>query len=229
MKTPSLKILAVLFGLPLLVAVADWAWTQGPEYRFRSDGVYANYTIEESFQESAGTFTAYSYRRAYVEISQGAQAMATGGISGPYFLLNFQISVERPTGYGYAYGSGPISASYVTLDNPVNQNLSLSVNTQSLGPPFYKYSYGTIPVQFPNIDLRWTRTNNDWYRWEGHRVTERGTLVEHRQGSGVEYFAIPTGTITLPDIGLPPQWVYMDGWLGSQKANTTVIRRGPPQ
>ncbi len=227
MKGISIKVIAVLLGLPLLVAVADWAWTQGPVYQYRTDGVSANYVIEETFAESVGTGTVFSSRRASVDVSEGAEAMATGGISGPYFWLNFNVSVNTPSGSGYAYGSGPIPAAYFTFDKPVNKNLTLTVDTESLALPFYKNRYGTIDVPFPIIDLTWTRTGNDWYRWEGHRVSEIGILVEHSQGSGVRYFTIPMGTITMPDLGLPVWSTYMDGWLGSEKSRVRVMQRGP--
>ena len=153
--------------------------------------------------------------------------MATGGISGPYYWLNFSVSIDTPSGYGYAYGNGPIPAHYVSFTKPENHNLTLTVETESLASPFYRYRYGSITVPYPNIDLTWTRTDNDWYRWEGHRVTEMGNLVEHSQGSGVEYFSLPTGTFTLPDVDFPLLWTYTDGWLGSEKARVTVMQRGP--
>jgi hypothetical protein len=226
MERPSLKVFVALLGLPLLVAVADWAWTQGPVLKYQSDGVYASYHLyEETAVEWTGDDPVYSYREADVSISEGSESMATGGISGRYFWFNFSVSVGTPSGYGGVGGSGPIPADYVT-EKAGKRTLSLTVNTDLLEEPFYKYKWGEIDIQFPEIDLSWTRAGNDWYRWEGHRVADIGNLVEHYQGSGVEYFSIPTGTITLPDIGFI-EWVYMDGWLGSRKARTTVIEHRP--
>ena len=232
MKEPSLKFIVVLLGIPLLVAAADWAWSQGPVSKYKSDGPSAYYEIQDTFAQSmaSGGITSFGNRRAYVEISE-AEALNTAGISGTYYQLNFEISVSMNSGgYGYAFGSGPIPADRVTFDKPANHNLSLNVDTNTLDSPFYKYQYGNIPVQFPNIDLRWTRTDNDWYRWEGHQINEIGNnLVEHLQGSGVHYFTIPTGSITLPDVNLPVWSTYMNGWLGSQKTSSTLMERVPKE
>ncbi len=227
MKGPSFKMMITLLGLPLFVALADWAWTQGPVYKYRTAGVSAYYQIQESFEESVGSLTTYGVREAYVNLSEGAEAMATGGISGPYFQLNFQVSISTSAGYGSAYGNGPISAKYVTFDSPAKQSLTLNVDSNLLDYPFYKNQSGTILVQFPSIALTWTRSENDWERWEGHRIQDMGNLVLHSQGTGVYYFTIPTGTITLPDIPAPVLWTYAYGYLGSQKALNWTVQRGP--
>ncbi|HYK91271.1 MAG TPA: hypothetical protein VE398_21045 [Acidobacteriota bacterium] len=229
MKEPSFKFIAVLLGLPLLVAVADRAWTQGPVTKYKSGGASAFYEIQDTFaQEMMGSGVIFlGDRRAYVQITE-AEAMNTVGISGTYYQLSFEVSVSTGDGYGYAYGSGAIPAESVTFGKPVNHNLSLKVDTSLLPPTFYTYKYGNIDVGFPNINLRWTRTDNDWYRWEGHQITEIGNnLVVHQQGSGVRYFTIPTGSITLPDVGLPVWSTYADGWLGSEKSTNTLMQRGP--
>jgi hypothetical protein len=229
MKEPSLKFIALLLALPLLVAAADWAWTQGPVAKYKSDGAFAYYDIQDTFGISMGTgVTILGNRHANVQIRE-AEALNTVGISGAYYQLNFEISVSTTnSGSGYARGSGPIPSDCVTFDKPVNHNLSLKVDTNLLPPPFSKYKGGNIPVAFPNIDLRWTRTDNDWYRWEGHQVTEIGDyLVEHSQGTGVRYFTIPRGSVTLPDIGVPILYTYMNGWLGSEKASNMLMERVP--
>ncbi len=228
MKEPSFKFIVVLLGLPLLVAVADWAWTQGPVLKYKSDGVFAYYTIEESLGEqlSSGVITTGS-RRAYVQISE-AEALNTVGISGTYYLLNFDVAVYLGTGSARAFGGGPIPAQSVTFDKPANHNLSLKVDTNLLGDPFFRGRSGTIPIDYPYIDLTWKRTENDWYRWEGHQIREIGfNLVERSQGSGVRYFTIPSGFVTMPDYGMIVLNRYVDGWLGSQKATTTLIQRLP--
>ncbi len=230
MKEPSFKFIVALFGLPLLIAAADWAWTQGPVSKYKSNGVSAYYEVQDTFGEEyvgSGIIVRGS-RRATVSIDE-AEALNTVGISGTYFQLNFEISVSSDTGFGYAYGSGQIPAKCVTFEKPVNHNLILKVNTNDLpSPPFYSYSYGTIPVNLPIIGLRWDRTDNDWNRWEGHQITDIGTsLVAHFQGSGVRYFTIPSGSITLPDVGFPLIGSYQNGWLGSQKSATTILERVP--
>jgi hypothetical protein len=227
MDRPSIKVFVVLLGLPLLVAAADWAWTQGPLYKYRSDGIYASYHV---YEETAVDWTVdppvYSYREADVDLSEGSEEMSTGGMTGRYFWFNFSVWVETPDGYGQVGGSGPISADYVT-EAAGNRALALTVNTGLLEEPFYKYSWGNIEVPFPEIDLTWTRSGDGWYRWEGHRVANIGRfLIEHSQGSGAEYFSIPTGTIMLPDIGAI-EWAYADGWIGSRKTRTTLIERRP--
>lgn len=226
MRNPSLKMIVVVLGLPLLVAIADWAWTQGPVYRYRNSGVSAYYEIEDTFGESMGTGVVMGYRRAHVDISEGAEGMATGGISGGYFWLSFEVYVSTPSGSGSAYGNGPIPEQYVST-KPGNRSLSLKVDTNLLSYPFYKDQYGDVPVQFPNIDLYWARTEDDWYRWEGHQVREMGNFIQHSQGSGVRYYTIPLGTITWPDVDLPVMWTYRYGWLGSEKALNMSIWRGP--
>ncbi len=229
MKDPSFKFLVVLLGFPLLIAAADWAWTQGPVTKYKSDGVSAYYEIQDTFGEEMGTGVAYlGDRRAYVAISE-AEAMNTVGISGTYYQLIFEVTVSTNSGYGYAYGSGQIPKECVTFENPTNHNLALKVDTSLLpSPPFYRYSYGDIPVRFPIIDLRWERTDNDWYRWEGHQITDIGpNLVQHSQGSGVRYYTVPTGSVTLPDVGLPVWNTYVNGWLESRKSSDTLMERVP--
>ncbi len=226
MKNPSLKLIVALLGLPLFVALADLAWTQGPLYKSRTNGAQAYYNIQESFSESEGTFSGYANRSAYVEISE-ADGMATGGISGHYFNLYFEVSLSKIEGSGYLYGSGPISDQYVTFDKPENHNLSLNVDTSLLPYPFYLYQSGNLVIQPPVIQLRWTRSNNDWQRWEGHHIQEMGNLIQHSQGSGVYYFTIPTGTITLPPVDLPLLWTYMYGYMGTQRSSNWLVQRGP--
>ncbi len=223
MKSPSFKIIVVLLGLPLFVALADLAWTQAPLSKFKTNGVSAYYEIQEFFSESEGS---YATRYAYVSISQG-EGLTTLGISGPYYNLNFQVSVSTTTGFGSMYGSGPIPVQYVSFDKPANHNLSLNVDTGILGDPFFISQYGDIPIQNPVIALRWTRDDNNWYRWEGHQIQEFGNLVEHSQGSGIRYYTVPTGSITLPPVDLPLAGTYMSGWLGSEKSTIWVLQRGP--
>ncbi len=229
MKEPSFKFVAVLLGLPLLVAAAERAWTQGPLTKYKSGGVSAFYEIQDTFaQEMMGSGIVYlGDRRAIVQITE-AEAMNTVGISGTYYQLSFEVSVSAGGTDGYAYGSGAIPADSVTFDKPVNHNLSLKVDTSQLPSTFFVYKYGNIDVEFPNIDFRWTRTDNNWYRWEGHQINEIGkNLVVHQQGSGVRYFSVPTGSITLPDVGLPVWSTYVYGWLGSEKSTNTLMQRGP--
>ncbi len=228
MKEPSFKFIAVLLGLPLLIAAADWAWTQGPVVQYKSGGAAAYYEIQDTFGEALTTgIVYYGNRQASVSITE-AEALNTLGASGTYFQLSFSISVSTNSGYGYAYGSGAIPTQCVSFEKPVNHNLALKVDVNTLpSPPFYRYSYGTIPVEFPAIDLRWDRTGNDWYRWEGHQITAIGDyLVQHTQGSGVHYFTVPTGSITLPDVGLPVLDTYVYGWLGSEQSSTKVLEHG---
>ncbi len=227
MKRLSFRLILVLLGLPMFVALADWAWTQGPVFKYRIDGASAYYFTEDDFEGFTENGYLYGNRSATVNLTEGAEAIGTGGISGPFFVLDFQVSVSTSEGYGSAGGSGPISAQYVTLAKSDNRGLSLTVDTNLLEPPFYRYQYGDIPVQFPTIELRWTRANNDWYRWEGHQIQNLGFLFLHAQGSGIRYYTIPNGAITLPDVGVPILWSFSDGWLGSQKGWTWYLQRDP--
>lgn len=229
MKAISLKTIAVLLGLPLCVAVADWAWTQGPVFQYRNDGVFAYYQSRDTYGEFVGSgVVIYGNRSATVQITESAAAMATGGVSVPHYRLSFSVSISTTTGFGAVSGSGPIPVEYVTSTRP-NHDLALLVDTGLLGPPFFKSQFGPINIPYPTIDLRWERSANDWYRWEGHQVREIGDLIEHSQGSGVRYFALPSGTITTPDPGLPILSSYMDGWLGSEKTKIMAVQRGPGQ
>jgi len=68
----------------------------------------------------------------------------------------------------------------------------------------------TIPIEPPYINLRWDRLNQDWYRWEGHRVQKAEGFVIHSKGSGVENGAAIhwRGYSALPDPNLPPDLSY---------------------
>jgi hypothetical protein len=226
MRLPSMKVVLVLLGLPLIVAVADWAWTQGPVSTYKNTGPIAYYSLQEDFAEGMGSGGSYyGNRSVYVEVSQ-MEMMGSGG-TGTAFRLYYDISISTRDGYGDRYGSGLIPASCVTQPKPENQNLMLKVDTNLLTDSFYSYTYGDIEIPAPEIDLYWKRTGNDWNRWEGHQVREMGALVEHSQGSGVQYYTIPTGSVSVPDVGYPVVWTYMNGYLGVDRSKSTLIQRGP--
>ncbi len=231
MNRPKLGIIAVLLALPLIVALADWAWTQAPVYKYRSNGAAAQYLYDEPFfeepSEGMGTGTTYlGYRSASVYLNEAEENYGSGPYR--YFWLEFSISVSTASGYGYAQGYGQIPEGFATLDK-AGRNLALQVDIATLPDDllyFYKEKGGNIDVAYPEINLRWLKTSDTWQRWEGHQLRHIGMLLDHLQGTGVQYSAAVTGSITLPYLpgyGSPNS----SAWIGSQKSMESVLLRGP--
>ena len=237
MKRIRFGFVFALLGIPLLVAVADRAWSGGPVLDIRTDGVYASYQYSEPiYTEGMGSFGPFlnyiGTRDAYVYVTE-AEGMSSAGTY-HYFNLSFELYVSTTYGFGYMRGNGQIPTGCLSFDQPKNQNLTLTVDTSDPSLSLYTYTYGDIPIEPPYINLRWDRLNQDWYRWEGHRVQKAEGFVIHSKGSGVENGAAITGGVfPLPDPNLPPDLSYFFGTpyfsarLGTQKARDKIIPLGP--
>ncbi len=228
---PKLGVVIALIGLPLLVAMADWAWTQGA-VKYKNTGVNATYQFYQSLYDGDGNYA--GERNAWVNVTESEAV----GSFGPYryYQLQFDVSVHvygmstnGEYGYGYASGYGEVPAEAVASEKPEGRSLSLRINTDTLDFPFYKYKYGTIDVPYPDINLNWRRTNEGWNRWEGHQVHHGEGFMIHSQGNGSSNMAQVVGSITLPEV--PDLWgdvAYVDAWIGSERTINTFVRRGPP-
>lgn len=229
------RIAIALVGIPLLVVLADMAWSQGPD--FQSKGSYARYQYKETYYvEVMGSFGSYytsvGSRSANVYVSK-VEGMSSFG---PYDAYQITFDVNVSTMYdesGYAYASGTIPESLISFDNPKNHNLTLNVDTADPALGLYKYQYGNILLEYPEINLRWDRANNNWYRWQGHRMENYGDYVVHSRGNGTEYWAEIAGEImplfepTFPDPSAVTSQIYIEAWLGDQQSVDRVIYIGP--
>ena len=82
--------------------------------------------------------------------------------------------------------------------------------------------------------MRWDRTNNEWYRWEGHHkdmVDNFLSILE--QGKGTEYMAeISAGIYPLPEPNFPAdlEWYSSSSStarIGNESAKIQYIQHGP--
>jgi hypothetical protein len=239
MGKPKVWLIGMLLAIPLLVAIADRAWTQvgasGPVLNERTNGIFASYQFEESAGFSTGgTYTSqpdgsvgmgtggtyYSRRSATVEVRQ-VEGMSSGGTY-KQFELTFSVSVEGTAGYGYADGNCFLPAGSV-ISNHGGSELSVSINTAAWGCSLYQY--GTVSVPYPQINLTWDRNSAIWNHMQGNSVRQIGDYVIQSQGTSLDYWADVTGSVTLPPLTTPGT-PFVNSWLGTRNTRDTIFRRG---
>jgi hypothetical protein len=229
MDRSKIMLVAVVIAVPLLISVADVAWTQGQEQNpvtvYKSDGIYATYDYNEfrwDLPEGGGTGGTYYSRSARVEL-QSVQGMGTGGTFQPY-QLTYNISAQEPMGYGYANGSCAIPEELVTLSKN-KKEISVSVDTSSFAS-CSGFQYGSILVPKPVIDLTWKQTNESWTRTEGHTKRQIGDYRIFSLGTTVENSAEVSGSVTIPPLD-PPGDVDVSGTMGFRRTMDRMIYTAP--